>query len=124
MYRILVADCRQEISSFNPVLTRHEDFTIRRGEELLSYHRGIESEVSGAQAVFGEREDVELVPIWEARANSSGPLFQTAFDRLAAEFTELLAAGCDGAHGGAAGGQGGDGAAGGAHRLRGEPAVL
>ena len=99
MYRILVADCRQEISSFNPVLTRHEDFTIRRGEELLSYHRGIESEISGAQAVFGEREDVELVPIWEARANSSGPLFQTAFDRLAAEFTELLAAGCDGADG-------------------------
>ncbi len=28
MYRILVAECKQEVSSFNPVLSRYGDFEI------------------------------------------------------------------------------------------------
>ncbi len=85
MYRILVAECMQEISSFNPVETRYGDFDIRRGGELFSHHRGIETYVSGALKVFEGRPDVEPVPLWGGDACSSGPLVQEDFERLAAE---------------------------------------
>ena len=97
MYRILVADCKQEISTFNPVLTHYEDFTILRGEELFAHHNGIESELNGAFEVFSARADVEVVPLWDAKANSSGSLIQEAFDRLAEEFVAILTANKDGA---------------------------
>ena len=32
--RILIVECMQEISSFNPVLTHYENFHIERGEEI------------------------------------------------------------------------------------------
>ena len=92
MYKILIAECKQEISTFNPVETRYEDFSINRGEELCAVNRGIESEVGGALQVFDARDDVELVPLWGALAYSSGSLVQPAFDRLAEEFAEILAA--------------------------------
>ncbi len=92
MYKILVAECKQEISTFNPVETQYEDFSINRGEELFSAHRGIESEIGGAIEVFSERDDVELLPLWGARANSSGSLAQAGFDRLATEFEQSLIA--------------------------------
>ena len=33
--RILLADCMQEISSFNPLESQYEDFFIERGEALF-----------------------------------------------------------------------------------------
>ena len=57
MYKILVADCKQEISTFNPVATHYEDFTVLRGEELFAHHSGIESELTGAFEVFAARAD-------------------------------------------------------------------
>ncbi|HAA75523.1 TPA: microcystin degradation protein MlrC, partial [Candidatus Latescibacteria bacterium] len=92
MYKILVADCKQEISTFNPVPTHYEDFTVYRGEELFAHHSGIESELTGAFEVFAARADVEVVPLWDAKANSSGSLVQEAFDRLGGEFVEILTA--------------------------------
>ena len=97
MYKILIAECKQEISTFNPVETRYEDFSITRGEELFATNRGIESEVGGALQVFDARDDVELVPLWGALAYSSGSLGQPAFDRLAQEFAQILAANKEGA---------------------------
>ncbi len=97
MYKILIAECKQEISTFNPVETHYEDFTIIRGKKLFAANRGIESEIGGALEVCDKREDVELVPLWSGTANSSGSLVQTAFDRLAQEFTEILTANKDGA---------------------------
>ena len=90
MFRILIAECKQEISSFNPVETRYEDFEQQCGEELLEYHRGIESEIGGALGVFEERDDVELVPGLGARAPSAGPLAQADFERLAGELLRSL----------------------------------
>ncbi len=91
MLKILVAECRQEISSFNPVQTHYEDFEINRGAELFAINRGVESEISGVQEVFAERDDVELIPAWGARAGSSGPLLQADFARLAEEFLQAIA---------------------------------
>ncbi|SVE21888.1 uncharacterized protein METZ01_LOCUS474742, partial [marine metagenome] len=92
MPRILVAVCKQEISSFNPVVSRYEDFSIQRGDELFVHHRDIESETNGALEVFGQRSDVEVVPAWGAQAGSGGPLVQDDFERLAAECIEAVAA--------------------------------
>ena len=92
MFRILVADCRQEVSSFNPKPTTYDDYNIVRGEELFAADLGIESSINGARKVFGERSDVELVPVMGACAHSAGPLLQADFERLASEFIEVLEA--------------------------------
>ncbi len=91
MLKILVAECKQEISSFNPVITRYEDFAIHRGEALFASRRATEAEIAGALDVFSERDDVELIPVWGANACSSGPLEQAAFARLAEEFIAAIA---------------------------------
>ena len=52
MPRILIAECKQEVSTFNPHLSGYDDFGIRRGEELLDYHRTVRNEVGGALSVF------------------------------------------------------------------------
>lgn len=72
MPRILVNECKQEISSFNPFLGRYGDFAISVGEELLDAHRGVGSEVGGALAVFAGCADIEVVPGFSARAITSG----------------------------------------------------
>ena len=53
--RILIGECKQETSSFNPRLTEYEDFAVEFGEEILSYHRRVRNEVGGALAVFDDR---------------------------------------------------------------------
>ena len=92
MFRILVADCRQEVSSFNPKETTYDDYNIVRGKALFAANLDVESSINGARKVFGGRRDVELVPLMGACANSSGPLIQADFERLAAEFIEALEA--------------------------------
>ena len=99
MYRILVAECMQEVSSFNPVETRYEHFRVRRGEELFARHRGVESYVSGALQVFEARPDVEALPLWGADACSSGLLVQEDFERLAAELIDAVGSHRHGADG-------------------------
>jgi hypothetical protein len=47
MPRILIAECKQEVSTFNPVLSGCGDFTIRPGQEILNYHRRVRNEVGG-----------------------------------------------------------------------------
>jgi len=93
MYRILVAECKQEVSSFNPVLSRYGDFEIAVGEALLSRHRGVQSEIAGALAVFEARDDVEIIPTYGAHAmTSGGTLAAGDFARIAREFLDALRA--------------------------------
>lgn len=89
MYKILVAGCEQEISSFNPVLSQYGDFEIHRGPDLLAANAGAETTIRGALDVFRGRADVEVVPAYAASACSAGPLSRQGFERLAGE---LLAA--------------------------------
>ncbi|MGV3722234.1 MAG: M81 family metallopeptidase, partial [Actinomycetota bacterium] len=93
MPRILIAECKQEVSSFNPVTSGYEDFNISRGEQLLARHRGVQSEVAGALDVFAGRDDVTLVPTYSAVAITSGGTLRRAdFERIAGEFLEALRA--------------------------------
>ena len=50
MPRILISECKQEISSFNPVIAHYGDFLTNRGAEMLEYHRAIRTEVGGHSA--------------------------------------------------------------------------
>jgi len=91
MNKIIVAECKQEVSSFNPVPSGYDDFSVFRGQELLDYHRNVRDEVAGAMSVFEASEQVDLLPTFGARAiTSGGPLAGSDFDRLSGEFLDAL----------------------------------
>ncbi|MGV3605397.1 MAG: M81 family metallopeptidase [Planctomycetaceae bacterium] len=91
MPRILIAECKQEVSTFNPHLSDYPDFAIRRGEELLEYHRRVKNEIGGALEVFGHTPSVELVPAYSACfITSGGTLKQSAWERISSEFLASL----------------------------------
>lgn len=89
MPKILIGECKQEISSFNPVLSRYHDFEIGRGQEILNYHQGLNTEVCGALGIFNAQPDVTLVPTYSARMIvSGGTLAQADFERIKKEFLD------------------------------------
>jgi microcystin degradation protein MlrC len=91
MYRVLIAECKQEVSSFNPVPSRYDDFTVTFGEAIVAQHQGIQSEVAGALGVFGARDDIRVIPTYSAvQRTSSGRLAAADFARIAAEFRDGL----------------------------------
>ncbi len=91
MPRILVAECMQEVSSFNPLPSTLDDFAILRGDELLA-RRGSGSYLGGAFAVLEATPDIEPVPVMSATAPSAGTLEAAAWARLRAELVERIAA--------------------------------
>jgi microcystin degradation protein MlrC len=93
MLNILLAQCTQEVSSFNPVPGRYEDFVVAVGEALLANREAAQGEVAGALNVFGARDDVRVMPAYSAQATTSGGTLRAAdFDRIAAEFLAALRA--------------------------------
>lgn len=96
MTRIVVAECMQETSTFNPVPFRYEDFDIADGEAILAYHRDAATEVGGALTVFAGPGDVEIVPTYSARAITSGGTVAGAdWHRIRDEFQASLARAID-----------------------------
>jgi microcystin degradation protein MlrC len=93
MPKILIAECKQEVSTFNPCLSRYEDFVMRRGEEILKYHRAVRNEVGGALNIFDACSDVTLVPTYSAFfITSGGTLAKDDWHRIAKEFLDSLRA--------------------------------
>lgn len=91
MPRILICECKQEISSFNPVLGRYEDFSTTFGQQVLDAHRGVGSEVGGAISVFDADRQVEIVPGYSAVAiTSGGTVADEDFRRIAHEFLDAV----------------------------------
>ncbi len=91
--RILIAESKQEISSFNPVLTRYEDFEVGSGPEIIDYHRGLNTEMCGALDLFRQRSDIVLAPAFSIRAiTSGGPTVQADYERMAQEFLDAARA--------------------------------
>lgn len=85
--KILVAECKQEVSTFNPQPSRLEDFRLAAGEAMLAAHAGVASEVAGALDVFGNDGGVEVVPAYSARSiTSGGTLAAGDFRKLADDF--------------------------------------
>lgn len=93
MTRVLLAECKQEVSSFNPAASGYEDFRIVRGPALADHHRGVGEEMGGAIGVFDGDRRFELVPTFGASANTSGGVLSRAgFERLSRELLDSLAA--------------------------------
>ena len=93
MTRIIVAECMQETSTFNPVPFRFDDFDVSRGDAILAYHREAATEVGGALAVFAAQADVTVVPTFSARAiTSGGVVAATDWHRIRDQFRASLAA--------------------------------
>ncbi|MEK6260359.1 MAG: M81 family metallopeptidase [Planctomycetota bacterium] len=87
MPRILVAECKQEVSTFSPARSRFEDFRVVRGAALLDHHRRVREEVGGALSVFDADKSVELLPAFGGSANTSGGVLAAeSFKRLCDEF--------------------------------------
>jgi microcystin degradation protein MlrC len=93
MSKILIAECKQEVSSFNPVPSHYSDFAVSFGQSLIDFHRRVRNEVGGALSVFETRPDIELVPTYSARAiTSGGTLAAVDFEQIASEFLDALKA--------------------------------
>lgn len=89
--KILIAECKQEVSSFNPVASHYHDFAISHGQELFDFHHSVRNEVGGALSVFETRPDVELAPTFGARAiTSGGTLAAEDWDRVKQEFLDAV----------------------------------
>ena len=94
-HRILVNACVQEVSTFNPVPSGTDDFDIWVGEPFFAAHRGHETEIGGALAVF-EAAGVEAIPGFGAWAlSSAGTLGRDAFRELADGFLAAVRANPD-----------------------------
>ncbi|MBA3520534.1 MAG: M81 family metallopeptidase [Rhizobiales bacterium] len=94
MARILIAECIQEISSFNPKPSAYANFRIQRGDEVLM-QRGEESAIGGALKIFAERPEIKIIPAYSAEAESAGLLSAEGWQHLATEFLDSVAARID-----------------------------
>ena len=84
MQRVLIVECMQEISSFNPVPSGYENFHIERGEEMLA-QRGLNTAIGGALPVFEARRTSTVVPaIRRARGQRRACCRPTGWARLSA----------------------------------------
>ncbi|HTV53370.1 MAG TPA: M81 family metallopeptidase [Terriglobia bacterium] len=93
MHRILVSECKQEVSSFNPVIGSYEDFSISRGQELIDHHRATGTEMAGALSVFAGDSGIKVAPGYSARGiTSGGTLGDSGFSRIALEFLDSVRA--------------------------------
>ncbi|WP_112324335.1 M81 family metallopeptidase [Oceanibium sediminis] len=90
MPRILMLDCKQEISSFNPLPSEYGNFHISHGDELLA-HRGLNTEIGGALSVFDAAGEIEVVPTIAARAGSAGLLSAKGWAQLSDEILTAVA---------------------------------
>src|SRR6476659_5488423 len=91
MTQILIAECKQEVSTFNPHLSGYDDFAIRRGEQFIRYHRSVRNEVGGALNVFDAVPGLELIPTYGACfITSGGTLATPAWRRIANEFLAAI----------------------------------
>ncbi len=87
--RILIVECMQEISSFNPVPSHYENFHIDRGDEMRS-QEGLNTAVGGALPVL-RAADMEPVFAISARAGSAGILSAEGWQRLSREVVAVVA---------------------------------
>jgi microcystin degradation protein MlrC len=78
MHRVLVCECHQEVSTFNPISSRALDFSTWEGSGFLEAHRANRREVAGALEVFQAANSVEVVPGFGARSITSTGMLTAA----------------------------------------------
>ena len=88
MPRILLADLKQETSTFNPAPTSYDMFRIVRGTEIFDQFVDTRTELAGAIDVLRDGGDFDCVPTMAADSVSGGSVPTDDLDRL---LDELLA---------------------------------
>ena len=91
---ILIVECMQEVSSFNPVMSDYDFFAIDHGDALFG-QRGRNTGLGGALSVFDAVPGLEVVPTISARAGSAGLLCADGWARLSAQVLAAVRAGLD-----------------------------
>ena len=89
-WRVLIADVKQETSTFNPMPTVYDEFRIYTGEDIFDAYRGTRTELAGAFDVFDEDGRIELVPTVAADCVSGGPIATACLDRLLGEMEQSV----------------------------------
>ncbi len=97
MARILIFEAMQEISSFNPLPSGYESFNVQRGNALMG-QRGENNAISQALNVF-EAANIDVTPVYGARAGSAGILSAEGWARLSGEFLDAARAAVGGIDG-------------------------
>ena len=93
MRKILIAECKQEVSTFNPHRSGLDDFGLREGPEMLRFHRTVRHEVRGALSVFDAVPGLESVAAYSAfLITSGGTLADAAWRHIADAFLASLRA--------------------------------
>ena len=88
--RVLIAECKQEVSTFNPATTHYDDFVYSAGPEIAAYHAGVRSEIGAAVELF-TAAGVEIVGGFSARSiTSGGTLGGADWDRIKAQFLHAV----------------------------------
>ena len=90
MPRIFIAECKQEVSSFNPLPSTYDAFTACAGKDMLDFHRRTDTEIHGALKIFDGRADIHLEAGYSFRSSSAGPLQQESFERLATQWLDAV----------------------------------
>ena len=97
--KILIAECRQEVSSFNPVHSGLGDFIVHREAGMLDSHRGRRTEVGGALEIF-ERAGAEVVGSYSAQLITSGGVLDgDIWNQMSSDLLDLVRANIDGVDG-------------------------
>ncbi len=91
MPRVLIVECMQEVSSFNPVASEHADFAIQRGEAMLA-QTGLNTALGGAIEELGKYPDIRMVPAISARAGSAGLLSAAGWEQLSRDILQAVTA--------------------------------
>ncbi len=83
-YRIGIGGIAIESSTFSPLLSTIDDFTIQRGSEIIAGYPYFE------EGIFEGRTDVEWLGTLKARAIPGGPVATDSYKAMKAELLERL----------------------------------
>ena len=92
MSTILIAEIRQETSTFNPHPTYYDMFRQSHGEQIPQDYANTHTELSGFMDVVAERDDIRLVFTMSAESVSGGAIPKPDLDRLLDEMLSSIGA--------------------------------
>ena len=84
LYRIGIGGIAIESSSFSPLPSSLDDFTILRGEEMLARYPFMPG------WSFRDRTDITWLPCLQAKAIPGGPVARHAYDQMKRELLDRL----------------------------------
>lgn len=96
MIKVLINECKQEVSTFNPLPSGLNDFSLHEGQDFLAMHRGANREVGGALEVLEAEPGIQVIGGFSAQAITSGGVLAAGeFAQIAERFLAAVEANRD-----------------------------